>query len=194
MRGPKPTPVSLTERQRAVLEHVTRRQTSPQQLVRRAHIILLAAMGCNNDQIARHLDLDRGTVRTWRARWLSSASRLDVAEAAGEPERVLRDLVDGLLQDAPRSGAPDTFTAEQVVQIVALACEVPPAAARPTSHWTPQELATEAVKRGIVAAISPRTVGRFLKSGRSEAPSESLLAQSQAGRSRHLRQTGGDSV
>ncbi len=194
MRGPKPTPVSLTERQRAVLEHVTRRQTSPQQLVRRAHIILLAATGGNNDQIARHRDLDRGTVRTWRARWLSSASRLDVAEAAGEPERVWRDLVDELLQDAPRAGAPDTFSAEQVVQIVALACEVPPAAERPTSHWIPQELALEAVKRGIVAAISPRTVGRFLQSGRAEAPSESLLAQSQAGRSRRLRQTGGDGV
>ena len=194
MRGPKPTPVSLTERQRAVLEHVTRRQTSQHQLVRRARIILLAATGGNNDQIARHLDLDRGTVRTWRARWLASASRLDAAEAAGKPERVLRELVDEFLQDAPRSGAPDTFTAEQVVQIVALACEVPPAAARPTSHWTPKELAMEAVKRGIVAAISPRTVGRFLKSGRSEAPSESLLAQSQAGRSRRLRPAGGDGM
>ncbi len=176
MRGPKPTPVSLTERQRAVLEHVTRRQTSPHQLVRRAHIILQAATGCNNDQIARHLDLDRGTVRTWRARWLTAATRLDAAEAAGEPDRVLRDLVGELLQDAPRSGAPDTFTAEQVVQIVALACEVPPTTERPTSHWTPQELATEAVTRGIVAAISPRTVGRFLKSGRTEAASEPLLA------------------
>lgn len=194
MRGPKPTPVSLTARQRAVLEHVTRRQTSPQQVVRRAHIILQAATGGNNDQIARHLALDRGTVRTWRARWLTAAPRLDAAEAAGEPERVLRDLVGAVLQDAPRSGAPDTFTAEQVVQIVALACEVPPAAERPTSHWTPQELATEAVTRGIVAAISPRTVGRFLKSGRSEAASEPLLAQSQAGRSRRLRPAGGDGV
>jgi putative transposase len=194
VRGPQPTPVSRTERQRAVLEHVTRRQTSPQQLVRRAHIMLLAATGCNNDQIARRLDLDRGTVRTWRARWLTAAPRLDAAEAAGEPERVLRELVDELLQDAPRSGVPDTFTAEQVVQIVALACEVPPAAERPTSHWTPKELATEAVKRGIVAAISPRTVGRFLKAGRSEAAFEPLLAQSQAGRSRRLRQAGGDGV
>ena len=106
----------------------------------------------------------------------------------------LRELVDGLLQDAPRSGAPDTFTAEQVVRIVALACEVPPAAARPTSHWTAKELATEAVTRGIVAAISPRTVGRFLKAGRPEAPFEPLLAQSQAGRSRRLRSAGGDGV
>ena len=194
MRGPQPTPISLTARQRALLERLTRRQTSPQQVVRRAHLILHAAAGGNNDQVARQLDLDRGTVRTWRTRWLTAAPRLDAAEAAGEPESVLLDLVVEVLQDAPRPGAPDTFTAEQVVQIVALACEVPPVAERPTSHWSPQELATEAVKRGIVTTISPRTVGRFLKAGGAEAASEPLLAQSQAGRPRHLRRTGRDGV
>ena len=194
MRGPKPTPISLTDRQRAILEGVTRRQTNAQQLVRRAHLILEAAMGHNNDQVARHLDLDRGTVRTWRTRWLAAAPRLDAAEAAGEPDRVLLDLVREVLQDAPRPGAPDTFTAEQVVQIVALACEVPPTAERPTSHWTPHELAAEAVKRGIVTAISPRTVGRFLKSGGVEAPSEPVLAQSEAGRPGRLCRAGGNGV
>jgi putative transposase len=45
------------------------------------------------------------------------------------------------------------------------------------SHWTPRELADEAGKRGIVGTISKRHVGRFLKSGRSQAAQESLLAQ-----------------
>jgi transposase len=194
VRGPKPTPVSLPERQRAVLEHVTRRQTSPHQVVRRAHLMLQAATGCTNDQIARQLDLDRGTVRPWRARWRTAAPRLNAAEAAGEPDRVWQDLVGELLRAASRSGAPDTLTAEQVVQSVALAGDVPPAAERPTSHWTPHELAPAAVKRGSVAAISPRTVGRLLKAGRSEATAESLLAQSHAGRSHRVRQAGGDGV
>lgn len=194
MRGPKPTPITLTERQRATLERLTRRQTSSQQLVRRARLILDAAAGHNNDQVARHLDLDRGTVRIWRARWLESAPRLDAAEAADDPEPVLTDIVLELLADAPRPGAPDTFTAEQVVQIVALACAVPPAAERPTSQWSPKELAAEAVKRGIVTTISPRTVGRFLKSGRAEAASEPLLAHSQAGRPRPLRHASRDGV
>ena len=70
--------------------------------------------------------------------------------------------------DAPRSGRPGDFTPEQIVQIIAIACEDPAAGAeRPISHWTPREVADEAVKRKIVARISVRTVGRFLKSDRS---------------------------
>lgn len=194
MRGPKPTPITLTARQHALLERVTRRHTTPHHLVRRAHLLLHAATGCNNDQVARQLGLDRGTVRIWRTRWLSAVARLAAAEAADDTDQALTAVVLEVLQDAPRPGAPDTFTAEQVVQIVALACEVPPADERPTSQWTPRELATEAVKRGIVAAISPRTVGRFLKSGGAEAASEPLLAQSQAGRPSGLCRAGGDGV
>jgi putative transposase len=62
------------------------------------------------------------------------------------------------------------------VQIIALACESPSEAGRPVSHWTPAELADEAVKRGIVEEISPRSVGRFLKRGYSTTSSQPLLA------------------
>jgi hypothetical protein len=62
---------------------------------------------------------------------------------------------------------------------MALACEDPHASSLPISHWTPQELAKEAIRRGIVASISPRSVGRFLKGGTSQASSEPLLAQRQ---------------
>ncbi len=47
------------------------------------------------------------------------------------------------------------------MQIMALACETPTASDRPVSRGTPRELAEEAVKRGIVEQISPRTVERF---------------------------------
>jgi hypothetical protein len=60
---------------------------------------------------------------------------------------------------------------------MALACEDPKASSLPISHWTPTELAKEAIRRGIVESISPRSVGRFLKGGRSPAPSQPLLAQ-----------------
>lgn len=48
-----------------------------------------------------------------------------------------------------RPGAPATFSFEQFMQIMALACETPISADRPVSSWTPRELADEAVKRGI---------------------------------------------
>jgi putative transposase len=64
-----------------------------------------------------------------------------------------------------------SFTAEQIVQIVNLACTPPPQLGRPIDAWTPRELADEAVKQGFVSAISARSVGRFLKRGRSAAAS-----------------------
>ena len=157
--------VTLSDRLRGVVERLARRQTSPHRLVRRLQLVLAAADGGNNEHLARQFGLDRGTVRTWRARWRVAAPRLEAAAAAGDDERLLAQLVAAALDDAPRSGAPATFSAEQVVQIVALACEPPPASDRPTGHWTPREVADEAVKRGIAPTIPPRSAGRFLGSG-----------------------------
>jgi transposase len=167
----------LTARQQSVLEQITRRQTNPQHLVRRAQIILTAATTLNNDQVAQTLDLDRGTVRIWRGRWLAATDQLDASEAADLTDQALSACVQSVLADAPRPGAPDTFSAEQLVQIVDLACSRPQDAERPTNYWIAREIADEAIKRGIVATISPRTVERFLKSGRSATPSQSLLVE-----------------
>jgi len=181
MRGPPPPAVILSARLRGVLEHLARRQTSPQRLVRRLQIVLAAAAGANNEEIARQGGFDRSTVRTWRRRWLGAVPRLEAAVAAGDDDRLLARLAAAALEDAPRAGAPPTFTAEQVVQIVALACEPPPDSDRPVSHWTPRELAEEAVTRHIVPTISPRSVGRFLKRGPTPAPFEPLLVDLGAG-------------
>jgi transposase len=85
-------------------------------------------------------------------------------------------LIITVLSDCPRSGTPNFFSTEQVVQIVALACEKPQASERPISHWSARELADEAIKRGIVEKISPRSVGRFLKGSNFTATSPPLLA------------------
>lgn len=180
MRGPRPVPVTLSARQRALLEQFTRRSTAPHALVARAQVILNAATGANNAQIAQHCGLGRSTVRRWRTRWAAAAARLAAQEAADLSAKPLGALVLDLLADAPRPGAPPTFTPEQVVSIVALACEDPQATEQPFSHWTAGALAAEAVIRGLVPAISSRSVGRFLGSGRSPAPSNTLLAQRQA--------------
>ena len=69
MPGPQLPPLDLTMDERRDLTALVRRHTAPQQLVLRARIILLAADGLNNSQIARTLGLEADTVRLWRQRW-----------------------------------------------------------------------------------------------------------------------------
>src|SRR3954452_2081167 len=156
MPGPKPPSVDLTDEERRELEGLARRHKTGQQLAERARIVLLAADGLNNSEIARQLTLEPDTVRLWRQRWLRVAgvalADLDVADRLG---------------DAPRSGTPARITPEQVARIVALACEAPSESGRPVSHWSTTELAAEIRRRGIVDTISPRHAARLLKRGTS---------------------------
>jgi putative transposase len=142
----------------------------------RVRIILGAADGQRNEPLAAALGCSGPTVRSWRARWAAAETVLAAAEA--EPA-TLRATMNQVLADAPRSGTPATFTAEQIVHIVNLACTSPRTVGRPVDSWTARELADEAERQGIVTSISPTTVGRFLGRGRSPAPSESLLAERQ---------------
>jgi transposase len=176
MSGPQPASIALSPRQQRILLHLSRRTTSEQRLVRRSQIMLTMAAGANNEQAARQLGLHPQSVRKWRARWLEAVPRLEALEAEDSTEQVLTVAITAVLTDAPRSGTPPTFTPEQRCQILALACERPEESDRPVTHWTPPEVAAEAVKRGIVRSISPRTVGRVLKRGQAQAASGPLLA------------------
>jgi putative transposase len=163
MPGPQPVSITLSAAQRSLLERVARAQTTPQALARRVRTILLAWEGQRNEAIAALLDCHRIQVRRWRQRWAEAAARLAASEAAGaKPDALLSQMMD-VLSDRPRSGRPSRFTAEQVCQIAALACEPPPDSGREVTHWTPRELAQEATRRGIVESISVRTVGRFFE-------------------------------
>jgi putative transposase len=176
MRGPKPAALQLSPVQRDLLQRLQRQQTADQRLVRRASIILALAGHPCVDAVARKLGLSRLTVRTWRDRWIAVAAELQRAEVDRTPQQ-LRQLLEDLLDDAPRPGTPASFSPEQIVQIIAVACEPPEESDRPIDHWTSRELADEVQRRGIVPKISPRSVGRFLKRGRTAAPSQPLLAQ-----------------
>ena len=83
-----------------------------------------------------------------------------------EPQATLRRTIEDVLSDAPRAGAHGKFSAEQMTQIMAVACESPEQSGRPVDHWTHRELADEAKQRGIVLSISPF---------RSDAISRSLI-------------------
>jgi putative transposase len=115
-------------------------------------------------------------------------------EDRGVPVGQLEDKIGELLADAARSGTPAKFSAYQVVQIIAVACEEPQESDRSVSHWTPRELADEVVRRGIVEKISPQSVERFLKGGRCETASEPLLAERESRRPRTISTGGADGV
>jgi putative transposase len=166
MPGPRPPEIVLSDEERAELGRLVRAHTTGQQLAVRARIVLLAAEGLSTSQVARALGLDVGTARQWRARWLRCR---DVP-----PEET---SVAGRLADAPKPGAPARITPEQVCRIIALACEPPAGSERPIGQWSARELADEIMRRGIVARISPRHVGRLLKRGGPAAAPLPLLAQ-----------------
>ena len=175
MSGPKPKQIELTKRQRVELKGIVHKPSSRQADVTRSKIILLAADGYNNQQIANRLAGHRETVRKWRKRWAAMNANLTAAEAEMD-DKELNTCILECLSDQARSGSPGKFSPEQICRIVAMACEPPEEYGRPVTHWTPKELADEAVKQGIVASISPRHAGRFLKRSRSETASVSLLA------------------
>ena len=102
--------------------------------------------------------------------------RLSAAEGAGARDKDLVALVIEVLSDRPRPGAPSRFAAEQVTDIIALACDKPSDSGLPVSHWTPPDVAKEAIKRGNVQSISPRQVDRFLKRSRTQTAQEPILA------------------
>lgn len=154
--------IELSAEEKIALEQIVRRGTSEHRIVGRAKIILKLAAGENNSQIARQLEVDRSKVLLWRGRWHQEWAELKVRVGEAKP---LLKVIEELLSDKARAGAPAIFSAEQIVQIIAIACEKPEDAGRPISHWSVRELAEEALKRRIVGQISRRSVGRFLKSG-----------------------------
>ena len=137
-----PVLITLTDLDRAELDALARARKAPLRMVQRAWIVLAAAGGQYNAQIARDLGLHVDTVRTWRGRFAS----------------------DGMkgLADRPRSGRPPVFAATVVAGVKALACSLPAEHGLPLSRWSCQDLAREAVDRGITAAVSGSTVRRWL--------------------------------
>jgi len=130
-RGPKPTPISLTDDERAKLIDWAHRPTSALRLATRARIVLQAADGRANTAIAAGLHLTLPTVRKWRERF--AARRLE-----------------GLTDD-PRPGTPRTITDAQVEAAVTRTLESVP---KDATHWSTRSLARD-------LGLSPSAVGRI---------------------------------
>ncbi|MGA2380993.1 MAG: helix-turn-helix domain-containing protein, partial [Spirochaetia bacterium] len=144
---PRESPYSivLSAGEKAYLERLSRKYTAPYNVVVRAKVLLLAAEGLDNETIGQRLDLPRQIVSKWRKRFYF--------------ERM------GGLEDRERPRDPDgrpVFPPEVVVQVKALACELPYERGIPLSRFSCREIAAEAMRRGIVAQISDATVWRWL--------------------------------
>jgi transposase len=137
-----PYVICLGAAERAELEALSRRATAPHRTVLRARIVLLAAGGAGNSEIARRLGTCEDTARKWRRRYCEKG-----------PEG---------LSDAPRPGRPRVFPAAVAAGVKALACEMPAASGTPLARWTCPELARKAAADGISPAPSPSTVRRWL--------------------------------
>jgi hypothetical protein len=156
----KAAKIQVSEKQLDLLQEMVRSRTLSKGIVQRATILVLGFQGLLNSQIAVQVGLNRQQVGIWRQRWREAWESLCVWECT-EPHR-LREGILEVLADAPRPGSPGTFTAEQVSQIIAVACESPKLSGRPINRWTHRELRDEVVARKIVTTISKAQVGRYL--------------------------------
>ena len=153
--------IRLPKRLYNLLKRFVRKRNSPHWLVQRSRIILRLSRGYRVCDVIRALHIDRKTVTRWRNRWQQGIEHiLQGLSEASSPS--LEQRVSTLLRDAPRTGTPAHFSAQQFTQIIAVACEAPQASGYPISHWSAREIAIEASKRGIVESISERSVNRLL--------------------------------
>ena len=110
----------MSDEEREQLESWARRGKSAQALAQRSRIVLAAAEGLRNTEIAERLSLDRSTVVKWRARFAS-------------------DRLDGLV-DEPRPGRPRTVSDAQVEEVIIRTLESTP---KDATHWSTRSMAAE---------------------------------------------------
>ena len=137
-----PFEIRLSNEDRSVVEQRASSRTAAHAEVVRARIVLAAAEGARNVDIARQVGVCVDVVSKWRKCFCQRG-------------------LDGLL-DLPRSGRPPVFGSKVVAGIKALACEPPEERNVPLSRWSSLELASQAVTEGLVEAISSSTVRRWL--------------------------------
>lgn len=111
--------ICLSEEEKAKLESIARSGLSPQRLVERAAVVLLASEGRNNGEIAEHLGITRQKAGRWR-------------------ERFAAQRFAGIEQDQPGRGRKATITAQQRAAVVRKTTQKNPAK---QTHWSTRTMA-----------------------------------------------------
>lgn len=112
--------IELSADERSQLESWARRRTSAQALAQRSRIVLLAAEGLKNVEIAQRLGVHRPMVTKWRNRF--AEHRLDG------------------LTDEPRPGQPRKISDEKVEEVIVKTLESTP---KDATHWSTRSMAKE---------------------------------------------------
>lgn len=176
-----PPPIKLSPRHKELLERLVEHHTEllkrsnalseadrHEAQIQRIKVILLADKGLNHAHIAQTLECRTTFPFKWRRRWLELVDRLNILENEYSnfpkeiSDEILTEEITNIFSYAPRR---KKFTAEQIKQIAALACELPPPGKYRWSKktWTCRDLAREAIDRGIVEDISGATVLSVLR-------------------------------
>jgi len=127
-----PEALEVSEEARRTLEGWVGARTSPQRIVMRARIVLLASQGAANRRIAREVGTSRPTVVLWRNRFVAGG-------------------VAALVEDAPGRGRPTSISSAKVRRIVKATTQTRP---RGATHWSTRTMAE-------AQGISPATVQRI---------------------------------
>jgi transposase len=130
-------------------------------VIQRAQCILLAHGKAKFVEISQIVQLSAKAVSRWVRRFADSMEALHHVEKTGVRAALKRAIID-CLRDAPRSGAPRTFTPAEVTCMISIACEDPEKSNRPVTSWTAREIRDEAVSRNVVTSVSVSQVQRFL--------------------------------
>jgi transposase len=135
--------VALTDEQREALEQLTSTGRDSARKITRARILLKAASGESDQQIAKALDVGTATVERVRRRFIAGGTKAAV-DRVPQPPRPGKRRLDG----------------EGEAKLIMLACSTPPDG---REHWTLDLLADRMVKLNYVPAVSGDTVARVLK-------------------------------
>ena len=114
--------IVLNPEQRTALERLARARSEPARVVERARIVLLAAKGLENRQIAARMGIMAETAARWRGRFLEAG-------------------IAALHKDAPRPGKPRTITERQVKGVVERTLHQKPVNA---THWSTRTMSQAA--------------------------------------------------
>jgi len=158
----------LSDNMQKILYSYSKSRSLPASLVKRSNIILFSAKGMTDREISFNLDIHYNNVATWRTRFLEKLSFLQDIETSN-PEK-LEEEIRTLLSDKKRSGAPPTFTSEQITKIIDLACKDPSDFGYEVSQWSLPLLVKQIKIEGIAKQISAKSVSRFLKIRQIYAP------------------------